>query len=127
MITLSIGGTDFTKQLIQDSYSAPLTAVKDSEHCFTAADGTSHEPVLGYDQTLDFMLHKLDDEAVQNLYAVLIQPKFTVKFNLPIKRTVKCCCQSVSSAVIISKGEKNLWQVQVQLKCLELYKDSDSL
>ena len=104
MITLSIGGTDFTKQLIQDSYSAPLTAVKDSEHCFTAADGTSHEPVLGYHQTLDFMLHKLDDEAVQNLYAVLIQPEFTVQFNMPMERTVKCCCQSVSSAVIISKG-----------------------
>lgn len=127
MIKLSIAGTDLTGHLVQDSYSAPLTAVKDSEHCFTAADGTSHEPILGYAQTLDFTLCRLDDEAVRALYNVLIQPKFTVKFNLPTEREVKCCCQSVSSDVIISKGEKNLWQVQVQLKCLELYKDSDSL
>lgn len=127
MINLWIGGADFTEYLIQDSYSAPLTAVRDAEHCFTAADGTAHEPVLGYEQTLDFVLHRLDDTAVKALYSVLILPGFNVKFNLPTARTVKCCCQNVSSTVIMSNGEKNLWQVRAQLKCLELYKDSDSL
>lgn len=126
MINLVIGGEDYTKYLIQDSYSAPLSAVKDSEHCFTAADGSQHEPILGYEQILDFTLSRLTDEVIRGLYKKLVMPNLQVSFNLPIKRTVPCACQNAGSLNLRSAGE-NLWQVQVSLKCLELLKDSDGL
>lgn len=126
MISLNIGGIDVTKYLVQESYSAPISEVKDSENCFTAADGTVHEPVLGYNQTLDFTLARLNDTWLEALFEQLYKPKVSVSMNVPISRKADFCCVSASPVALRSAGS-NLWQVQISMRCLELLRDSDSL
>lgn len=126
MISLSVGGINVTKYLVQESYSAPISEVKDSENCFTAADGTVHEPVLGYNQTLDFVLSRLDDNLLENLFNQLYKPKVSVSMNVPIPRKANFCCVSASPVALRSAGS-NLWQVHISMRCLELLRDSDSL
>ena len=126
MISLNIGGIDVTKYLVQESYSAPISEVKDSENCFTAADGTVHEPVLGFSQTLDFVLARLDDNMLESLFNQLYKPKVAVSMNVPISRKADFCCVSASPSALRSAGS-NLWQVHISMRCLELLRDSDSL
>lgn len=126
MISLTVGGIDVTKYLVQESYSAPISEVKDSENCFTAADGTVHEPVLGFSQTLDFVLSRLDDNLLENLFSQLYKPKVPVSMNVPISRKADFCCVSAAPVALRSAGS-NLWQVQISMRCLELLRDSDSL
>ena len=126
MISLTVGGIDVTKYLVQESYSAPISEVKDSENCFTAADGTVHEPVLGFSQTLDFVLARLDDDLLSRLFEQLYKPKVQVSMNVPISRKADFCCVSASRVALRSAGS-NLWQVQISMRCLELLRDSDSL
>ena len=126
MISLSVGGINVTKYLVQESYSAPISEVKDSENCFTAADGTVHEPVLGFSQTLDFVLARLDDNMLESLFNQLYKPKVAVSMNVPISRKADFCCVSASPSALRSAGS-NLWQVHISMRCLELLRDSDSL
>ena len=126
MISLNIGGINVTKYLVQESYSAPISEVKDSENCFTAEDGTVHEPVLGYNQTLDFVISRLDDTLLSSLFSRLYKPKVAVSMNVPISRKADFCCVSASPVALRSAGS-NLWQVQISMRCLELLRDSDSL
>ena len=126
MISLTVGGINVTKYLVQESYSAPISEVKDSENCFTAADGTVHEPVLGFSQTLDFVLARLDDDLLSSLFNQLYKPKVAVSMNVPISRKADFCCVSASPVALRSAGS-NLWQVQISMRCLELLRDSDSL
>lgn len=126
MISLTVGGINVTKYLVQESYSAPISEVKDSENCFNAADGTVNEPVLGFSQTLDFVLARLDDTVLENLFNQLYKPKVTVSMNVPISRKADFCCVSASPVALRSAGS-NLWQVQISMRCLELLRDSDSL
>lgn len=126
MISLTVGGIDVTKYLVQESYSAPISEVKDSENCFNAADGTVNEPVLGFSQTLDFVLARVDDDLLSSLFEQLYKPKVAVSMNVPIKRNADFCCVSASPSALRSAGS-NLWQIHISMRCLELLRDSDSL